>query len=392
MIDIGRFFAERRYSTVVVLIALFTAFLVLYISWPWVNVIFLALWAAYILWFPARWLERRIHRRVLSSFIIMLVIIVLYVVMMFQVVFILANELTSFSLATTTANTTLGNAFAHFLGAGGVPVVTNVTADAGQAGSIILTAFVNAALGAIQGIIKSTPLYIFQLFIITLLAWYLLVVGDHVVAEFKSLAPRDHQATVNAFLAHLNSIYHALYVNYIFAAVISGIIALFFLPNNRRAVCVYRRLPHAHCRDHSDYREGAHLRPCLAVFVSDWGPDKSTLGPHRKHHHIPNHRRYLHYTVLRGRRGRAGIPKPVALLAYVIPFAALGRDRRCHRAGRVWVCPRTYRTYQDKRKEEDALQPVLRRLRQALLDRTLDWRSGFRFTSRASPSEVCFAH
>jgi predicted PurR-regulated permease PerM len=25
-----------------------------------------------------------------------------------------------------------------------------------------------------------------------------------------------------------------------------------------------------------------------------------------------------------GRRGRAGIPKPVALLAYVIPFAALG--------------------------------------------------------------------
>jgi phosphotransferase system glucose/maltose/N-acetylglucosamine-specific IIC component len=36
MIDIGRFFAERRYSTVVLLIALFVAFLVLYISWPWV--------------------------------------------------------------------------------------------------------------------------------------------------------------------------------------------------------------------------------------------------------------------------------------------------------------------------------------------------------------------
>ena len=144
MIDIGRFFAERRYSTVILLIALFTAFFVLYISWPWVNVIFLALWAAYILWFPARWLERRIHRRVLSSFIIMLLIIVLYVVMIFQVVFILANELTSFSLATTTANTTLSNALVHFLGASGVPVVTNVTAGAGQAGSSILTAFVNA--------------------------------------------------------------------------------------------------------------------------------------------------------------------------------------------------------------------------------------------------------
>jgi predicted PurR-regulated permease PerM len=75
--DIGRFFAERRYSTVVLLIALFVAFLVLYISWPWVSVVFLALWASYILWFPAR-LERRILRRELSSFLIMLLIIVLY--------------------------------------------------------------------------------------------------------------------------------------------------------------------------------------------------------------------------------------------------------------------------------------------------------------------------
>ena len=70
MIDIGSFLAERRYSTLVLLIALFITFLVLLISWPWVNVIFLALWAAYILWFPARWLERRIHRRVLSSFLV----------------------------------------------------------------------------------------------------------------------------------------------------------------------------------------------------------------------------------------------------------------------------------------------------------------------------------
>jgi hypothetical protein len=45
---------------------------------------------------------------VLSSLIIMLLIIVLYLLMIFQVVFILANELTSFSVATTTANTTLG--------------------------------------------------------------------------------------------------------------------------------------------------------------------------------------------------------------------------------------------------------------------------------------------
>ena len=65
-----------------------------------------------------------------------LLIIVLYLVMIFQVVFILANELTSFSLATTTANSTLGAAFGHFLGYSGgqIPIVTNVTAEAGTGG------------------------------------------------------------------------------------------------------------------------------------------------------------------------------------------------------------------------------------------------------------------
>ena len=152
MIDIGSFLAERRYSTVVLLIALFITFLVLLISWPWVNVIFLTLWAAYILWFPARWLERRIHRRALSSFIVMLIIIAVYVLMLFQVVYILTDELTSFQLAAGTSNTTLTSAFEHYVG--GVPVVTNVTVNAGQAGSQILTAFANAALDIVQGVIN----------------------------------------------------------------------------------------------------------------------------------------------------------------------------------------------------------------------------------------------
>jgi predicted PurR-regulated permease PerM len=210
VIDVGSFLAERRYSALVLLIAVFTAFLVLFISWPWVNVILLTLWAAYILWFPARWLERRIHRRVLSSFIVMLIIIVFYLLMLFQVVFILANELTSFQLAAGTANTTLSSAFAQYFYGGPVPTVTNVSVNAGQAGSSILTAFVNAALGIIQGIITGAPLYIFELLIVTLLVWYLLVNGDHIVAEFKSLAPRNHRSSVNTFLGHLNLIYHAL--------------------------------------------------------------------------------------------------------------------------------------------------------------------------------------
>jgi len=354
VIDIGNFFAERRYSTVLLLIALFITFLVLLISWPWVNVIFLTLWAAYILWFPARWLERRIHRRVLSSFLVMLLIIVLYLVMIFQVVYILANELTSFSVATGTASTTLGNALAYSLGLGGVPVVTNVTAGAGQAGSNILTAFVTAALDIIQGIIKAAPLYLFQLFIVTLLVWYLLINGDHIVAEFKGLAPRNHQGAVNAFLGHLNSIYHALYVNYILAAVISGIVALIFFP--------IIGVPYAFTLGFLMLTIGVipiigralvYVPVSLYFFVIG-DPIKGIVvlilsiiifqlivG--------------IYLIPLLGRRSRAGIPKPVALLAYVIPFAALGLAGVIVGPAVYGFALALYRTYKDKQKEEDAL-------------------------------------
>ncbi len=329
-------------------------FLALLISWPWVGVICLTLWAAYILWFPAQWLERRIHRRVLSAFLVMLLIIALYLVMIFQVVYILANELTSFSLATGTANTTLGNAFANVLGIGGVPVVTNVTADAGQAGSDILTAFVTIALDIIQGIIKSAPLYIFQLFIVTLLVWYLLINGDHIVAEFKSLAPRNHQGDVNAFLSHLNSIYHALYVNYILAAVISGILALFFFP--------IIGVPYAFTLGFLMLTVGVipiigkalvYVPVSLYFFVIG-DPIKGIV--------------VLILSIIifqvivgtllipfLGRRGKAGIPKPVALLAYVIPFAALGLAGVIVGPAVYGFAIALYRTYQDKRKKEDAL-------------------------------------
>ncbi|HYB59452.1 MAG TPA: AI-2E family transporter [Candidatus Acidoferrales bacterium] len=353
VIDVGRFFAERQYSTVVLLVVVVTALLILFISWPWLNVILVSLWAAYILWFPARWLERRIHRRVLSSFVIMLLIIVVYVLMLFQVVYILANELTSFQISTTTANATLTSAFAHYLG-GQTPVVTNVTVNAGQAGSQVLTAFANAALGIVEGVIRSTPLYLFQLFIVTILVWYLIVNGDRVAAEFKSLAPRAHQNTLNAFFSHLDAIYHALYVNYIFAALISGIIALFFFP--------LIGVPYAITAAFLMFTVGIVpvigralvYIPVSLYFLIIGDPAKAlwvlivsvilfqiVVG--------------LYIIPFLGHRGRAGIPKPVALLAYVVPFAAIGLLGVIVGPAVYGFALALYRTYRGARKEGDSL-------------------------------------
>ena len=259
--------------------------------------------------------------------------------MIFQVVYILANQLTTFSLTTTTANTTLGNAFAHFLGASGVPVVTNVTADAGQAGSSILTAFVNTALGIIEGIIKSAPLYIFQLFIVTLLVWYLLVNGDHIVAEFKSLAPRNHRGTVNTFLGHLNSIYHALYVNYILAGVISGIIALFFFPIigvPYAFTCAFLMLTIGII---PIIGRALIYVPVSLYFAVIGDPIKALLVLIASIVIFQHHHRYLPYTVFgASRQGGHTETRCPARVRYSVRSARPCRGH--YRAGGVRVCPR----------------------------------------------------
>ncbi len=352
VIDIGQFFAERRYATIVLLIAVVTAFLVLLISWPWVNVILITLWAAYVLWFPARWLERRIHRRKLSSFLVMLLIIAAYVLMLFQVVYILADDLTTYQVAFGTSNTTITSALSHYLG--GTPVVTNVTVDAGQAGSSILTAFVNAALAIVQEAIKSAPIFLFQLFIITLLVWFLLVNGDRIIAEFKSLAPRTHQTTVDAFLGHLDAIYHALYVNYIFAAVISAIIALVFFPLIGVPYALTAAFLMLTIGIIPVIGRALVYVPVSLYFLVIGDPAKALwvlivsiilfqiiVG--------------LYIIPFLGHRGRAGIPKPVALLAYVVPFAALGLIGVIVGPAVYGFALALYRTYRGKRKEEDAL-------------------------------------
>ena len=158
---------------------------------------------------------------------------------------------------------------------------------------------------------------------------------------------------MNTFLGHLNAIYHALYVKYIFAAVISGIIALFFFP--------IIGVPYAFTVAFLMLTIGIIpiigralvYVPASLYFLVIGDPIKALwvlivsiivfqviVGTFL----IP----YLE------RRGRAGIPKPVALLAYVIPFVALGLVG-------VIIGPAVYgfalalRTYHDKRKEEDAL-------------------------------------
>ncbi len=356
MIDIQKFFAERRYSVIVLLIAIFTAFLVLIISWPWVNVILIALWAAYILWWPARWLERYIHRRVLSSFIVMLLIIVLYVTMIFQVIYILANQLSGITLAAANSNSTLSSGMAALIGplAGGSqsPAAVSIATQAAGAGSFITTAFAGAALAIINGIIRGLPIYLFQLFIITLLVWYLLVVGDRVVAEFTSLAPRDHQGTVRTFLGHINSIYHALYVNYIFAAVISAIIAAFFFP--------LIGVPFALTAAFLMLTVGIIPvigRALIYVPVSlyFW-----TIGDTPKAIAVLIISVIIFQVVVGtflipylGRRGKAGIPKPVALLASVVPFAALGLIGVVVGPAVYGFALALYRTYRSKRWEED---------------------------------------
>ena len=91
---------------------------------------------------------------------------------------------------------------AHFLGVSGVPVVTNVTADAGQAGSEYssLHSFECCVRAAVESIIKSAPVSTFFNFLSS--PFWFGTCSLTVVASRRRVQvprPRDHQDAVNAF-------------------------------------------------------------------------------------------------------------------------------------------------------------------------------------------------
>ena len=75
-----------------------------------------------------------------------------------------------------------------------------------------------------------------------------------------------HTRQVNAFLGHVEAIYHSLYVNHIFAAVISSSSRSSSF-RSWRTVRADGGLPHAQRQHHPGHWAGACVRACLILLL-----------------------------------------------------------------------------------------------------------------------------
>ncbi|HYC19633.1 MAG TPA: AI-2E family transporter [Candidatus Bathyarchaeia archaeon] len=219
----------RERLVLLVLVASLATVLV-FISWPFKDVIAITLLLAFILQYPTAWLEKRIHRRRSAILIVIVSIFAALAFILLDIVYILYSEIASLSVSSENLD--------KLLNQGSQSLITSLSArisESLQVASLqgrisdilstILKDVLASSTSVIERVIPNIPLYVVELVIVTLLLYYLLLRGKDVFGEMITLVPAEYQTVVNRFLGHLQLIYYSLYVVNLGSSIVSGILA-----------------------------------------------------------------------------------------------------------------------------------------------------------------------
>jgi len=221
---------KRRDSIVFLLLALVIVLLLLYMVWPWRFALLLALWSAYVLWWPTNWLEKYIHRRGIAALIVVVVVLLLLVFALLNLTVIVVQQIAQMAAGAAASNTTISGGLTNTFnlanpGLANAGPIATLIAGLATGGSVIVTTFTQTASGVVRNIFINIPLLLFQLILVFVLLIGLLARGDVIINDFKGTAPPKYRSLVDRFLNHLNPIYYTFFVIYVAVAVICGILA-----------------------------------------------------------------------------------------------------------------------------------------------------------------------
>ena len=221
---------KLRDRLVLLVLVASVATVLVFISWPFKDVIAITLLLAFILQYPTAWLEKRIHRRRSAILIVIVSIFAVLAFVLLDIVYILYSEIASLSISSENLN--------KLLNQGSESLITNLSARISeslqvaslqgrisQILSTILQDLLASSTTVIERVILNIPLYIVELVIVTLLLYYLLLRGKDFFDEMTTLVPAEYQTVANRFLGHLQLIYYSLYVVNLRSSIVSGILA-----------------------------------------------------------------------------------------------------------------------------------------------------------------------
>ena len=206
------------------------ATVLVFISWPFKDVIAITLLLAFILQYPTAWLEKRIHRRRSAILIVIVSIFAALAIVLLDIVYILYSEIASLSSSSENINKLFNQGFESLITNLSARIseslqVASLQGRISQILSTILQDLLASSTSVIERVILNIPLYIVELVIVTLLLYYLLLHGKDFFDEMRTLVPAEYQTVVNRFLGHLQLIYYSLYVVNLGSSIVSGILA-----------------------------------------------------------------------------------------------------------------------------------------------------------------------
>jgi predicted PurR-regulated permease PerM len=221
---------KLRERLVLLVLVASVATVLVFISWPFKDVIAITLLLAFILQYPTAWLEKRIHRRRSAILIVIVSIFAALAFILLDIVYILYSEIARLSVSSENLD--------KLLNQGSQSLITSLSArisESLQVASLqsrisdilstILKDVLASSTSVIERVIPNIPLYVVELVIVTLLLYYLLLRGKDFFDEMITLVPAEYQTVVDRFLGHLHLIYYSLYVVNLGSSIVSGILA-----------------------------------------------------------------------------------------------------------------------------------------------------------------------
>jgi predicted PurR-regulated permease PerM len=346
------FFENRPYAAAVILIVAVVFFLLLFIVWPWRNVLAFTLWGAFILYYPTRWLQKYVRRRALAAALILIGIFVVSLYALLNILFIVFAQVSQISASSADTNTTITNATTKtFSGVGLVnsPLISDFARNLGTSSGEIVQRFSQIALQVISNIIHSLPTFILYIIISVILIFGLLVKGDEWVSDYKAAVPLKYQPIVYRFLDHLEPIYYTFFVIYVMLAIVSGIIAAVafavigvpFIITFALLMVIIGLIP-------------IIGRALIYVPIAIWFLAQGDIvrGLAVLIFSIIVFQIFINFFVQPAWVQRKGkIPKPLGLIAYIVPLAALGIPGIILGPAIIGFALALWRTYRDVQKE-----------------------------------------
>ncbi len=222
--------AKQRDALIALTIVFITASLIIFLTWPFKEVIVISFFLAYLLHYPQMWLARRTGKPKLSALAVLLAMWGSLMAVLLSVVFIVYNEFTKLSASQNIDMLLSGglnsvvNRISHRISQS-VPLaslqdrLTDII-------SSLLQGSVRIAIDALSRIIPSIPTYVVELIITTLIAYFLLLTGERAFTDFTTLVPAGYEKLMHVFLDHIKGIYYTVYIIQISVSLFSGLLAI----------------------------------------------------------------------------------------------------------------------------------------------------------------------